>query len=241
VSAVALARPGFPRALAFPGAIPAMSWLPTLRKAVRALATAAGLLVAALFVLLTVLPRAGSYATFTVLSGSMEPLIPKGSVVFVTPVPADQIHLGDVISFTSTQPPFPTLSHRVIGIQPTDDGSRVFKTKGDANLLEDPWEVRYAGRAGKVRLTLPIAGYAIAASTSALGRVATGLGLFAFLGWFWVRRLWRVHARVVAPVRSTQASASVRQRRGQVSSVRVAMFCWLLLRLALSLLFGRRV
>jgi len=232
VSALAFSRPLFPRPIALTWPFATIAWLATAQLATRALLTVAGLLIGLLFVFLAILPRSGVYATFTVLSGSMEPQIRKGSVVMVAPTPPDAIQLGDVISFTSRQPPYPTLSHRVIGFGQADDGARIFKTKGDANLLEDPWEVQYPGMAGKVRLTLPLAGYIMAASTTAAGRTLVGLAVFLSLGWFWLRRVWRPGVAVVPAQMAQPASRLARrrgERRGDLSTIRVAMFCWVLL------------
>ncbi len=255
MSALVLARPPIPGLPALPFALPVVRRLLVLRLAGRILVTVLGLSAGLLFLFLAILPCSGLYATFTVLTASMEPDIPSGSVVVVVPTPVDDIKLGDVISFTSTQPPHPTLSHRVIGFGEAEDGARIFKTKGDANLLPDPWDVRYPGKAGKVVPTLPGAGYVMAASTSAAGRAVIGIAVFASLAWVWVRKVWSTPESILAhraagqllaillrrPLDRSgdaQASAAIRARaqavakRGRtadVSSVRVAMFCWLLL------------
>jgi signal peptidase len=256
VSALVIVRPPDPwlPSLALP--LPLRCWA-LFQLAGKATLTAVGLSAGLLFLFLAILPRSGLYATFTVLTASMEPDIPPGSIVVVVPTPVDDIKLGDVISFTSRQPPYPTLSHRVIGFGESDDGARVFKTKGDANLLPDPWEVRYPGRAGKVILVLPGAGYVMAASTSAAGRTVIGIAVFASLAWVWVRRVWSppetapghrpadrqgqparrggdVHGLATNPAGA--GAVAKRRRRAAVSSVRLVMFCWLLL-----LLLRRRI
>jgi signal peptidase I len=46
-----------------------------------------------------VLPRATSGFAMTVLTGSMSPEIPVGSVVLVRPVDAETLHVGDVATY----------------------------------------------------------------------------------------------------------------------------------------------
>lgn len=113
-------------------------------------AAAIALILAAVFVLLSVVltpagqvPQVLGFSVFRVLTGSMEPEIPEGALLLVRKTDTDTIQIGDVISFFS---PDPTLegavnTHRVVDIQ-TENGERIFYTKGDANLLEDTYPVR---------------------------------------------------------------------------------------------------
>ena len=81
--------------------------------------------------------RVLGYGTYIVTGGSMEPTIGKGALVLVEPTTSSQVKLGDVITF---QHYGQTTTHRVIAITPTLAGP-VFKTKGDANTVPDPWHV----------------------------------------------------------------------------------------------------
>jgi signal peptidase len=80
----------------------------------------------------------------TVLTGSMEPGIPTGSVVIGTPLAADQVQPGDVIMFRPPEP-FATpgdapVVHRVVHVGPAEDsGTMQVRTRGDANAMDDPW------------------------------------------------------------------------------------------------------
>lgn len=79
------------------------------------------------------LPYAFGYQTLAVLSGSMEPVYPVGSIVFVQKVPAAEIKAGDPITFRiSDNGTYAT--HRVVRI---DKDKEQFITKGDANDTED--------------------------------------------------------------------------------------------------------
>lgn len=75
----------------------------------------------------------------TVLSNSMRPTFSAGDVVVTQGVAIGSIRAGDVIAFQPPNQAKPVI-HRVTSI---DDG--VATTRGDANSIEDPWQVRLAG------------------------------------------------------------------------------------------------
>ncbi len=91
-------------------------------------------------------------------SGSMEPKMYPGDVVIIAKVPADNIETGDVIQFRV--PEAVTVMHRVIEIQETEEGSKVFITKGDANDEPDSEPVLPDNVVGKAVLTIPKIGWA---------------------------------------------------------------------------------
>jgi signal peptidase I len=70
-----------------------------------------------------------------VLSGSMEPVLNVGGLVVIKPVQAQDVSVGDVISFKLPGIDTP-ICHRVIEKQQTAEGL-MFKTKGDANEEAD--------------------------------------------------------------------------------------------------------
>jgi signal peptidase I len=113
----------------------------------------------ALLVLLVVVPRVMGGAALTVLTGSMGPTIPAGSVVLVQPKDPGQILVGDVITFEPA-PDAMYVTHRIIEAGYDASGQRVFYTQGDANPIPDQNPVAEAGVAGVVRLHLPYLGYA---------------------------------------------------------------------------------
>ena len=108
--------------------------------------------------------------TYIVTGGSMEPSVPKGSLVLVQPAAASEVAVGDIITF---QHYGQTTTHRVTLIRPTAQGL-TFVTKGDANVVADPEAKTFPGRVGIVRGSLPIAGY-VAASVQAYWRLVLTL------------------------------------------------------------------
>lgn len=84
-----------------------------------------------------------------VVSGSMEPTLSRGDLLFINGKnPADirngsvEKQNGDIIVFDAhgywDYPPAEPVVHRVIN-KTYKDGEWWFKTKGDANNIEDPW------------------------------------------------------------------------------------------------------
>ena len=116
-------------------------------------------------------PRALGIQVFNVLSGSMEPTIPVGSMIFVKPMDAEKIDSGDVIAFYSNGV---VVTHRVMENRQLENR---FVTKGDANDLEDRQKVQYSELLGKVVLHIPMLGDVTAHLTTPLGKVY----LFALL------------------------------------------------------------
>jgi signal peptidase I len=76
----------------------------------------------------------------TVTSGSMRPAVSPGDMAITQAVPASSLRVGDVIVFfppaSSTEP----VMHRIVSL---DNG--VIKTRGDANNVDDPWQVTLTG------------------------------------------------------------------------------------------------
>lgn len=96
-------------------------------------------------------PFAGNRA-LSVQTGSMEPAIRPGSLVFVNRVPVSDIADGDVITYTNPANPTQTITHRVVQTLGSDDGPKYFVTKGDANRSVDELvpEHRVIGRVNTV-------------------------------------------------------------------------------------------
>ena len=89
------------------------------------------------------------YKFMIVSSGSMEPVLPVGSLVIVTPCDYEDLELGDIVTMDAGGI---NLTHRVVGkwdrstddvyayLEPGDEGydtETVWVTKGDANAQPD--------------------------------------------------------------------------------------------------------
>lgn len=130
----------------------------TIKKTANILSTLAVIL-ALVLVLLLVAPRVFGMHVFTVLSGSMEPVYPVGSMIYVKSVDPFQLNEGDVISFLLDEDTVAT--HRIVGIVADDEDESVirFRTKGDANDAEDGSLVHCRNVVGTPIFTIPKLGY----------------------------------------------------------------------------------
>lgn len=77
-------------------------------------------------------PKFFGIVPYVILSGSMEPGIPTGSVVYIDTHDKD-VHEGDIIAFQSGAGKGAMVTHRAVKIN--DDGT--ITTKGDNNEVED--------------------------------------------------------------------------------------------------------
>ena len=111
----------------------------------RALRTAADVLVWALSVIgvLTLgvwaASTMGVIKPLIVVSGSMEPEIGTGDLVVATPVPIEDVEVGDVLSLRNDVTDR-LVTHRVIEVAQHDDGSWHVQMQGDANDSPDAGE-----------------------------------------------------------------------------------------------------
>lgn len=82
------------------------------------------------------------YSAFHVVSGSMEPTIPVGTLIICQKTPIEYIGKGDIITFKSleTYMAGKMVTHRVVEVE-TFDGKIALRTRGDNNNSEDGYYV----------------------------------------------------------------------------------------------------
>jgi signal peptidase I len=97
--------------------------------------TFAALVVAAVTIVV-IIPRATHGQAMTVLSGSMTPGIPVGSIVVVRPVDPMELRVGDVATYQAVPDRPVFITHRLFAIS-TVGGQTQFTFKGDANRVPD--------------------------------------------------------------------------------------------------------
>ncbi len=104
------------------------------------------------------IPRLVGIKPYVVLSGSMEPAIPTGSVVFVDIHDTD-VSVGDIVTYKlpSVNGGEILVTHRIIQ---EEDGNWI--TKGDANDVEDLSQVTQEQIVGSYCFLIPMVGYLIA-------------------------------------------------------------------------------
>ena len=110
--------------------------------------------IAAAVAVLLILPRAVHGAALDVLTGSMTPAIPAGSIVLVRPVDPGTLHVGDVVTYQRYPNKPKLITHRIVAID-AHTNPVMFTTKGDANRGADVDPVPAAAIRGKVWFHVP--------------------------------------------------------------------------------------
>jgi len=94
-------------------------------------------LVLGLATVLVVVPKVAGATPLTVLTSSMEPRLPPGTLIVVKPTPTDEIRIGDVVTYQIESGRPEVISHRVTEIVSSSDGGTAFVTQGDNNSEPD--------------------------------------------------------------------------------------------------------
>jgi signal peptidase I len=121
-----------------------------------------------------VIPHFIGYETYVVVSGSMEPNIPVGSIVYSKKADPAALQTGDVIVFVDPARGTTPITHRVVT---NDTAAGTIVTKGDANEAEDVNPATYDNIKGKVAVHIPRMGFVASALTSFLGKLVAILML----------------------------------------------------------------
>ncbi|WP_165628926.1 signal peptidase I [Klenkia taihuensis] len=101
-----------------------------------------------------VYPQVTGGQALAVLSGSMEPGIPVGGMVFTQPVDPDEVAVGQVITFVRPGGAGELVTHRVVGVD-TTGLEPAFTTRGDANDVADLEPVPASAVVGTPRWVVP--------------------------------------------------------------------------------------
>lgn len=115
-----------------------------------------------------VAPRFLGLQPYAIISGSMEPAYPTGSLVYVEPATGEQLQAGDVAAFWRDDD---VIVHRV---QENDPEKRQLVTKGDANAEADVRPAAYEQVLGHVVASVPGAGYFLQALGTTPGKLLVG-------------------------------------------------------------------
>lgn len=146
-----------------------------------------------------VLPGIFGWHMYNVISGSMEPALKVGSLIYIHEDLPEDVQEDDIIAFysipevrspdalTDTALEEGHVSGGPSGYDFPDDNSIIthrvvknnvvsgnFRTKGDANDSEDPMPVDYDFYIGRVKLSVPYMGAILTIMTSLQGKIAAG-------------------------------------------------------------------
>lgn len=138
--------------------------------------------------LAVIVPRVAGATPYTVLTGSMTPALPPGTLVVVEPVEAAEVGVGDVITYQLESGRPAVATHRVVAQGLGEDGP-IFQTQGDANDTPDSAWVRPVQVRGTLWYSVPYLGYLSEAITGQQRRVAVSVvatGLIGYAGLMFV-------------------------------------------------------
>jgi signal peptidase I len=112
---------------------------------------------AAAVVILIIIPRASHGVALTVLSGSMTPEIPVGSVVIDRSVDPGMLKVGDIATYQKAPGVDEYITHRVVAVHP-ETTPITFTFKGDANRGADIDPIPATAIRGQVWFHVPYLG-----------------------------------------------------------------------------------
>ena len=127
-------------------------------------------------------PRIAGIKSYVVISGSMEPAIPVGCMVYAKEVDPKTLVPGDIIVFyksangAGAKSGATPITHRVIE---NNKVSGEITTKGDANEHNDLSPVTYNNVEGKVIYAMRRLGYLAAPLSSTVGKIAAAMIILA--------------------------------------------------------------
>ena len=112
-----------------------------------------------------VVPKIMGMQVYNVVTGSMEPTIPVGSLIIVEDTDPVDLTEGDIIAYSGGES---VISHRVVENH-VISGEVV--TKGDANEVNDASPIPYDNIIGKVRWHIPIIGQYMSLLSSMMAKI----------------------------------------------------------------------
>jgi signal peptidase I len=142
-----------------------ISWRGRARRAGR-IASGAALAATTAVAALALAPAVLGLQRYVIVSGSMTGTYDRGTLVLDEVVPVADLRTGDVITYRP--PPAAGIdhlvTHRIAAIGRDRTGTPVYRTKGDANAVADPWTFTLPNaRQARVRAGIPYIGYSLAA------------------------------------------------------------------------------
>lgn len=142
--------------------------------------------VLAIAVLVIVIPKATNSVPLTVLTPSMVPHFPPGTLVIDKKVNPSSLRVGDIATYQIESGKPAVITHRIIAINNGSNGVTTFVFKGDNNAVRDPSDIMAKQIQGKVWYSLPVIGYVsnwMNGGNRGLFTIISALALFAYTGY----------------------------------------------------------
>jgi signal peptidase len=87
---------------------------------------------------IVIIPKVLGATPLTILTSSMEPGLPPGTLIVVEPVAPENIVIGDVITYQIESGEAAVVTHRILEVQSSTIGEPTFILQGDNNAEPDP-------------------------------------------------------------------------------------------------------
>jgi len=153
-------------------------------------------------------PRIAGATPYTILTGSMQPGMPPGTLVVTKPADADDIAVGDVVTYQLTSGQPTVVTHRVVGQGYDGKGNRIFQTQGDANNVADERAVRPVQIRGVRWYAVPYLGHVTNAFTAGQRRTALVIVVAGLLGYSATMTIGAVRERTIRGTKHRQGAPS---------------------------------
>ncbi len=129
-----------------------------------------------LVLLVLVIPRLLGAVPLAVLTSSMEPTLPPGTLVVSQPLDPADVGVGDVITYQPESGNAALTTHRVVSVGYGEEGSTTFVLQGDnSESMDDP--IVGGQIMGKVVYSVPLVGYLTSAlPTADRAWIVSGIG-----------------------------------------------------------------
>lgn len=155
------------------------------------------------------IPTINGYKLLTILSGSMEPNINTGDVIYERPpAPEEKIKEGDIITFRTQEKEDMLITHRVVGIVSVNGKPAAYVTKGDANQSKDLSTVTREQIVGIYIGRIPYFGYVSNFLHTPKGIVIGVIVPGVILIGFEFRKIWQTLAEAEAAQKAAEAESA---------------------------------
>jgi signal peptidase len=157
------------------------------------------LLATAVLAIAVLVPRMAGATPYVILTGSMEPQMPPGTLVVVRSVDPGAITTGSVITYQLESGNPTVVTHRVRSVGLDAAGEWRFVTQGDANNDPDPRQVMPVQIKGERWYYVPYLGYVTSVTTGQQHQIALVVVVVGLLGYAAAMFLAAVRDRRRAP------------------------------------------
>ncbi|WP_447944140.1 signal peptidase I [Microbacterium aurum] len=154
-------------------------------------------------VLAIVVPAVTGANALTVLTSSMEPGLPPGTMVVVRPTDVTAIEPGMILTYQLKSGEPTLVTHRVTQRLLTADGAWLFIVKGDANEQADPEPVQEVQIVGTVWYAIPYVGWIATAVGGQQRTIIVTVVVVALLGY----AVWAFASSLTDRLRKQKAAA----------------------------------